>query len=201
MSVVNLTEEQVLELLDWPLVCDAVEQSMRSICEIRVKDDQPTAKQPTRIFTPTEKGIFVSHNSASIINTQFIAQSRFKSGTLLCMPGFIGNYKLGNQEKVLNSLGCKLVTFFQGNSSLNPPKPNILGNIFLFSEQTGELKAIIQASEITAWRTAAASLVATKYSFSQRPSSPKIDTVAILGCGVQVIQLFCLFFPLTFTIN
>lgn len=111
------------------------------------------------------------------------------------MPGFIGNYKLKtlNQSKVLNSLGCKMVTSFQGNRDLNPPKPNILGNVFLFSEETGELKAIIQASEITAWRTAAASLVATKYLFTNRPSSPKIDNVTILGCGVQVIELFCFF--------
>ncbi|XP_055298600.1 ketimine reductase mu-crystallin [Sitodiplosis mosellana] len=163
MSVINLSEEQVLELLDWPLVCDAVEQSLRSICETKVNEDQPTAKQPTRVFTPIEKG------------------------TLLCMPGFIGNYKLKNlnDSKVFNSLGCKLVTFFKGNHELNPPKPNILGNIFLFSEETGELKAIVQASEITAWRTAAASLVATKYLFSNRSSSPKMDTVAIFGCGVQ----------------
>lgn len=56
MSVVNISEKQVLELLDWPLVFDAVEQSLRSICETRVNEDQPTAKQPTRIFTPTEKG-------------------------------------------------------------------------------------------------------------------------------------------------
>lgn len=59
MSVTNITEEQVLELLNWPMVCDAVEQSLRSICENRVNEDQPTAKQPTRIFTPTEKGISI----------------------------------------------------------------------------------------------------------------------------------------------
>lgn len=104
------------------------------------------------------------------------------------MPGFIGNYKLKSHESnVFNSLGCKLVTSFGKNNDLNPPKPNILGNIFLFSEQTGELKAIIAANEITAWRTAAASIVATKYLHSMRLSSPKINNVAIVGCGVQVL--------------
>ncbi|XP_031627138.1 ketimine reductase mu-crystallin-like [Contarinia nasturtii] len=162
MAVINLTEVQVKELMDWPLVFHAVEQSLRSICKTKVSQDQPTAVQPTRIFTPTEKG------------------------TLLCMPGFIGNYKLAaNQPKVYNSLGCKLVTAFVGNKDLIPPKPNIIGNIFLFNEETGELTATIQASEITGWRTAGASLVATKYLFSKRPSTPQINTVAIIGCGVQ----------------
>lgn len=132
----------------------------------------------------------------------------FKIGTLLCMPGFIGNYKLkGHESNVFNSLGCKLVTSFTKNNELNPPKPNILGNIFLFSEQTGELKAIIAASEITAWRTAAASIVATKYLYSMRSSSTKINNVAIVGCGVQVLlsntYLFSIFrrtFEFTFFI-
>lgn len=67
MSIVNITEEQVLELLDWPLVFDAVEQSLRSICETRVNEDQPTAKQPTRIFTPTEKGTIIVYSQSYYI--------------------------------------------------------------------------------------------------------------------------------------
>lgn len=111
------------------------------------------------------------------------------------MPGFIGNYKLAsiNQTKRFNTLGCKLVTAFPNNSQLQPPKPNILANIFLMNELTGELKAIIQGSEITAWRTAAASIVATKFLYSSRPSSPKIDSLAILGCGVQVRDKLIIF--------
>lgn len=58
MPVININEGQVKDLLDWPLVCDAIEQSLRSVCENKVKDDQPTATQPTRIFTPTENGTF-----------------------------------------------------------------------------------------------------------------------------------------------
>lgn len=56
MSVINLSEAQVKELLDWPMVCDAVEQAFRSVSEVRTRDDQPTSKQPARTFTPTEKG-------------------------------------------------------------------------------------------------------------------------------------------------
>lgn len=106
------------------------------------------------------------------------------------MPGYIENYRLASisngQPTVLNSLGCKLVTSFSKNAQLIPPKPNIMANILLFDENTGELKATLQANDITAWRTAAASIVATKHLFSARPSMPKINTVAILGCGVQV---------------
>lgn len=102
------------------------------------------------------------------------------------MPGFISNYKLSGHPREFHSLACKLVTSFPGNRYLNPPKLNILGNIFLFNEETGELKAIIEANEITAWQTAAASLVGTKYLYSKRPPSPTINTVGILGCGVEV---------------
>lgn len=116
------------------------------------------------------------------------------AGVLLTMPGYIGNYKLSKSAlkqptKVFSSLGCKLVTSFSKNSELNPPKPNILANIFLFNENTGELKAVIKGSEITAWRTAAASLVATKYLSLQRSSDHQAPSVAIIGCGVQVLEL------------
>lgn len=115
-------------------------------------------------------------------------------GTLLAMPGFIGNYKLTksgrgteNNPKVQNSLGCKLITLFPGNGQLSPPKPIIIGNIFLFSEFTGELKSIVEASDITAWRTAAASLVSTDYLYFKRPNQPTESKVAaIIGCGTQV---------------
>lgn len=53
---INLTEEQVKNLLEWPLVCDAVEQSLRSVCEFRVNDEQPTSNQPARTFTRTKQG-------------------------------------------------------------------------------------------------------------------------------------------------
>lgn len=172
MSVTNLNEEQVKSVLSWPLVYEAVEQSLRSIVKTRISGSQPTSNQPTRIFTHPPGG----------------------KGALLTMPGFIGNYTLkhtgrGNEEnrKIFNTLACKLVTAFGGNRALNPPKPAIIGNIFMFSEDTGEMRAIVAATEITAWRTAGASLVATDYLYFKRNNvgaEPK--KVAIVGCGVQV---------------
>lgn len=113
------------------------------------------------------------------------------SGMLLSMPGFIGNYRLpittpDHPTKVFNSLGCKLVTVFPKNAEANPPKPKIMANIVLVDANTGELKAIIEATEITAWRTAAASIVATKHLYFNRQSAQVPKTLAILGCGVQV---------------
>lgn len=57
MSVINLSEEQVKELLDWPTVFDAVEQSLRSVCEVRTSADQPIADQPARTKTITGNGV------------------------------------------------------------------------------------------------------------------------------------------------
>lgn len=62
-----------------------------------------------------------------------------------------------------------------------------MANILLLDENTGALKAIVEGTEITAWRTAAASLVATQYLYNQRPDVENTKaSVAIVGCGVQV---------------
>lgn len=52
LNILYLTENDVKKLLNWPLVCEAVEQSLRSISKTQVNESQPIAEQPTRIFTP-----------------------------------------------------------------------------------------------------------------------------------------------------
>lgn len=107
------------------------------------------------------------------------------------MPGFIGNYKLpstGGTEKVYSSLGCKLVTSFESNADRDPPLPAIMATITLMNPETGRLEALVEGTEITTWRTAAASLVATKYLYFNRPSiksSADGRVLSIVGCGVQ----------------
>lgn len=54
---------------------------------------------------------------------------------LLCMPGYL-------QHDSYGALACKLVTSFSKNSTLEPPLPTIIGNIFLFNEMTGVLNAV-----------------------------------------------------------
>ncbi|XP_017782147.1 PREDICTED: ketimine reductase mu-crystallin [Nicrophorus vespilloides] len=93
---------------------------------------------------------------------------------LLTMPGHLEDSKFG-------ALACKLVTVADGNEKLPKPMANILANIAMFDETTGALKAIVAATAITTWRTAAASAVATKYLHDGKQKT----VLAILGAGVQ----------------
>lgn len=54
---------------------------------------------------------------------------------LLSMPGYLQHDEYG-------ALACKLVTSFPTNLSLEPPLPTIIGNILLFDDATGVLKAV-----------------------------------------------------------
>lgn len=56
MTIISLSEEEVANLLTWPLVYDAVEQALRAVPETRTSEAQPTANQPARIVTSTGKG-------------------------------------------------------------------------------------------------------------------------------------------------
>lgn len=75
------------------------------------------------------------------------------------------------------SLATKVITNYPNNRW---PIPSVQGVVLLFHADTGALKCIMDAKEITAYRTAAASAVATKYLASE---SPKI--LAVLGAGTQ----------------
>ncbi|KAJ8923136.1 hypothetical protein NQ315_001690 [Exocentrus adspersus] len=99
-----------------------------------------------------------------------------KDDVLLTMPGYLEDEKFG-------ALACKLVTMFKGNASLETPFPTINAHIMVFDDATGILKAVMGGTEITKWRTAAASAVATKHIYVDNNKMCKI--LAILGCGVQ----------------
>ncbi|RZF35330.1 hypothetical protein LSTR_LSTR003770 [Laodelphax striatellus] len=92
-----------------------------------------------------------------------------KNGALLAMPAF---------SKSESALGCKVVTSFQNNQEKG--LPSIMGTILFMDSETGKLKVIMEGTEITAWRTAAASVVATKH---LHVGEKKI--LAILGAGTQ----------------
>lgn len=115
------------------------------------------------------------------------------AGLLFSMPGYVGNYSLkpatvGHEPKRFNTLACKLVTYFATNEHLPKPLSNIMASICLFDPLTGRLNCVLDANEITAWRTAAASLVATQQLYFGRPNVRQGDrfNLAIVGCGVQV---------------
>jgi ornithine cyclodeaminase len=74
--------------------------------------------------------------------------------------------------------GLKAICVFPGNAAIG--KDAHQGGVLLFSSETGELLALVNASAITAIRTAAVSAVATK--FLAREDATEL---AIIGVGVQ----------------
>ncbi|XP_058985795.1 ketimine reductase mu-crystallin-like [Musca domestica] len=158
--------EQVAKVLTWNLVNSAVEEALRAT-------------------GPTEANPQDTDASFAIQPARSVTSCGDKSKLLLTIPGFVGNYKLN--EKRTNTLACKVVTSFSANQKLSPPLPNILANILLFSSETGQLQCVMDGTQITGWRTASASLAATKYLFLHRfpEGMSKAIRVAIIGCGVQ----------------
>jgi ornithine cyclodeaminase/alanine dehydrogenase-like protein (mu-crystallin family) len=92
-----------------------------------------------------------------------------KRGALAMMPAWLGDSEV---------LGLKVISYFPGN--LGTPFDTHQGAVLLFDPQHGQLLAIVDASSITAIRTAAVSGVATRVL-----SRPQARSLAILGSGVQ----------------
>ncbi|MBW3667173.1 MAG: ornithine cyclodeaminase family protein [Actinobacteria bacterium] len=92
-----------------------------------------------------------------------------KVGALGMMPGYLGS---------IETVGIKTVTVFPGNAGTEYDSHQ--GTVMLFDASNGRLKAVIDATEITATRTAAASAVATDL-LARAGSS----VLAVLGAGVQ----------------
>lgn len=92
-----------------------------------------------------------------------------KSGLLAVMPSYSGN---------LPAMGVKVISVFPGN--LGSELDSHQGAVLLFETERGRLLAILDASEITAIRTAAVSGVATRLLAREDATD-----LAILGSGVQ----------------
>jgi ornithine cyclodeaminase len=73
-------------------------------------------------------------------------------------------------------LGVKSVTVFPDNATRG--KPAVLGTYLLMSAETGETLAVMDATRLTAWRTAAASALASRYL-----SRPDASRMAMIGAG------------------
>jgi ornithine cyclodeaminase/alanine dehydrogenase-like protein (mu-crystallin family) len=76
------------------------------------------------------------------------------------------------------AFGMKAICVFPGNPSLG--KDAHQGMVMLFSQETGEPLALMNASQITAIRTAAVSAVATRLL-----ARPDASELGIIGAGVQ----------------
>jgi ornithine cyclodeaminase/alanine dehydrogenase-like protein (mu-crystallin family) len=88
--------------------------------------------------------------------------------------GLMPSYTSGERP----AYGLKAVSVFPGNPAIG--KDAHQGAVLLFSGETGELRALMNASAITAIRTAAATAVATDL-LARKES----DSLAIIGSGVQ----------------
>uniref|UniRef100_A0A0A1WY32 Ketimine reductase mu-crystallin n=1 Tax=Zeugodacus cucurbitae TaxID=28588 RepID=A0A0A1WY32_ZEUCU len=172
----QITAEQVREVLNWGMVCEAVEEAMKSVANSQPAQssdhDKPHTSQPARSITTCGD----------------------KSKILFSMPAYVGNFKLtsssANQDSntaIYSTIACKLVTSFSKNPERENPLPRIMANILIFNTETGKLDCVMDGTDITTWRTAAASLVATKYLyFSRYPEGvARPVKVAIIGTGVQ----------------
>jgi len=91
-----------------------------------------------------------------------------KVGALGMMPSYLGDVK---------AMGLKVVSVFPGNHGTEYDSHQ--GAVMLFETEHGRLLAIIDASEITAIRTAATTAVAT-----QALARADAGDLAILGAGV-----------------
>ncbi len=105
-----------------------------------------------------------------------------KVGILASMPAFYSSSDdyTGKFAGVWDVPYCstKVITVFPSNSKIG--KHSHQGVIALFEAKTGETKAIIDATEVTAKRTAAASAVATKLL-----ACDDSEILALIGCGEQ----------------
>jgi ornithine cyclodeaminase/alanine dehydrogenase-like protein (mu-crystallin family) len=90
-----------------------------------------------------------------------------KTGALGAMPSFLGDPRC---------FGIKVITVFPGNTRYDAHQ----GAVLLFEAEEGRLLAILDATEITANRTAAVSGVATRTLAREDARS-----LAILGSGTQ----------------
>jgi len=92
-----------------------------------------------------------------------------RSGLLGTMPGYLGAPK---------ALGLKIIAYMPANHGSD--RDSHQGAVLLFDTENGDLLAVIDASSITAIRTAAASGLATRLLAREDAGD-----LAILGTGVQ----------------
>ena len=104
-----------------------------------------------------------------------------KFGILASMPAFYNSGKRCYSPaayKAVPYCSTKVITVFPSNRKIG--KHSHQGVIVLFEAETGEMKAIFDATEITAKRTAAASALATAWL-----SSPDSTILTLIGSGEQ----------------
>jgi ornithine cyclodeaminase len=106
---------------------------------------------------------------AAVLPLRQVTRLPDRDGLLATMPGYVGP---------LGILGVKAITVFHGNEGT--PFDAHQGAILLFDDTHGRLLAVVDATSVTAIRTAAASAVATRALAREDAAE-----LAIVGTGVQ----------------
>jgi ornithine cyclodeaminase len=101
---------------------------------------------------------------------RMVVRPREASGVLALMPAYVSGERA--------SYGVKIIGVFNGNPAIG--KDSHQGAVLLLSGETGEPLALMNASAITAIRTAAVSGVATRVL-----ARAEAGDLAIIGAGVQ----------------
>jgi ornithine cyclodeaminase/alanine dehydrogenase-like protein (mu-crystallin family) len=100
--------------------------------------------------------------------------------TLLLMPAW--EAEASGSEFAGRYLGVKSVTVFPDNAAR--AKPAVFGTYLLLSAETGETLAVMDATRLTAWRTGAASALASRYL-----SRADASRLLMVGAGALAPQL------------
>ena len=100
--------------------------------------------------------------------------------TLLLMPAW--EARAPGSANAGRYLGVKSVSVFPDNATLG--KPAVFGTYLLMSAQTGETLSVMDATRLTAWRTGAASALASRY--LARPDAARL---AMIGAGALAPHL------------
>lgn len=116
------------------------------------------------------EGALIGLSQGSTINPNrlriFVSESR---SMLACMPAYLGAHDL---------FGAKIVV--SADRPVPPGEPRLLSMLAVLADTSGNLLAVMSATQIGPLRTAAASAVATRH--LARPDARRL---AIIGCGVQ----------------
>src|ERR1700716_1922151 len=135
----------------------------------RRRPDGSVAAPPLRVITAADiaaaltypalvealKDAFRGDITVPLRHHHTVPQPGRGSATLLLMPAWSAG------EPAERFLGCKIVTVFPDNAAAGQPSPH--RSYLLLSGATGAPLALMDAAALTAWRTAAASALASTY--------------------------------------
>lgn len=80
--------------------------------------------------------------------------------------------------------GTKAVTIYPDNPSQNPPLPSVQGQVLLFDEARGDVVAVLEGVDLTAWKTAGDSALG-----ADCLARKDIRTMLMVGAGAMAGQL------------